>query len=116
MCVISAQSWVQIVLKPRSTDRVTKIDSIPAHPLFCHFWFIIRETLDFFELMTFANVATKGFMFGSAAEFIREAENIYQRNKVMLPMLAYANGSRTNGNIGEMIQAFKRNIVSFHNK
>ena len=68
--------------------------------------------MDFFELMTFANVANKGFMFGSAAEFIREAETIYQRNKevMSLPML------NANENIGEMIQAFKRNIVSFHNK
>ena len=73
-----------------------------------------RETLDCFELITFATVATKGFMFGSAAEFIREAENIYQRNKgVMSPMLN-ADGSKAN--IDEIIQTFKRNIVTFHNK
>ena len=73
-----------------------------------------RERLDCFELLTFATVATKGFMFGSAAEFIREAENIYQRNKGVMSTMLNADGSKAN--FDEIIQTFKRNIVSFHNK
>ena len=54
-------------------------------------------------------------MFGSAAEFIREAENIYQRkNKGFMSTMLNADGSKAN--FDEILQTFKRNIVSFHNK
>ena len=53
-------------------------------------------------------------MFGSAAEFIREAENIYQRNKGVMSTMLNADGSKAN--FDEILQTFKRSIVSFHNK